>query len=92
MQLKHYWLTERLSARSAETLAKRISGLGELSLIMLFATKLKEPVDRVLDVFPEQPPWDPLHIIVQKPLYESYVDLYDVEYPANVNLSLPPLS
>jgi hypothetical protein len=41
-------------------------------------------VDRVLDVFPGQPPQDLLHIIVQKPLGESYVDLYVVKCPANV--------
>jgi len=70
-------------ARPARTLAERISGLGELSQ---FAAELEEPTDSVLDVFPEQP-LKGLHIIVQKPFGESYVDLYVVKCPANVLLS-----
>jgi hypothetical protein len=61
-----------------ETLAERISGLGELSQ---FAAKLQAPADTVLDVFPEQPPKDLLHIIVQKPLGESYVVFFVVICP-----------
>ena len=64
-----------MPARPAKTLAERISHLGALSQ---FATELQEPVDSVLDVFPEQPLKGLLHIIVQKPLGESYVDFYVV--------------
>ena len=84
MQLKKYWqLKKPVSVISAETLAERISGLGELSQ---FAVELREPGEIVLNIFPEQPPEDVLHIIVQKPLGESYVNLYVVKYPANVVL------
>jgi hypothetical protein len=83
LQLKHYWqLNEPVSAIPAKTLTERISGLGELSQ---FATELQEPAGSVLDVFSEQPPKG-LHIIVQKPLGESYVDLDVVKCPANVVL------
>jgi hypothetical protein len=68
LQLKRYWqLNEPMSARPAKTLAEHISGLGEFSQ---FAAEMQEPVDSVLNVFPEQPPKG-LHIIVQKPLGES---------------------
>ena len=69
-----------MSVRPAKTLAERISGLGNLSQ---FATKLEDPSDSVLDTFREQPPKG-LHIIVQKPLGESYVVLFVVICPANV--------
>jgi len=83
LQLKHYWqLNEPVSSRPGKTLAEHISGLGELTQ---FAAELQEPMDSVLYVFPEQPPKG-LHIIVQKPLGESYVDLYVVKCPANVVL------
>jgi len=73
LQLKHYWqLNEPVFARSATTLAERISGLGELSQ---FAAELQEPMDSVLDVFPEQP-LKGLHIIVRKPLGEFFLSLY----------------
>jgi len=72
-----------MSEGSAETLAERISGLGELSQ---FAVELQEPADSVLDVFPEQPPKNLIHIIVQEPLGESYVVLFVVICPANVVL------
>jgi len=72
-----------VSAISAKTLAERISGLGEL---WQFATELQEPAERVLNVFPEKTPEDFLHIIVQNPLGESYVNLYVVKCPANVVL------
>jgi hypothetical protein len=68
-----------VSGRPVKTLAQRISGLGELSQ---FATELQEPMDSVLDVFPEQPRQG-LHIIVHR---ESYVDLYVIKCPANVVL------
>ena len=71
-----------MSIRPPETLAERISGLGELSQ---FATKLQDPSDSVLDVFFEQPPKG-LHIIVQKPLGESYMALFVVICPADVVL------
>ena len=71
-----------MSAISAKTLAERISGLGNLSQ---FATELEDPSDSVLDIFSEQPPKG-LHIIVQKPLGESYVVLFVVICPANVVL------
>jgi len=81
LQLKHYWqLNDPVSVRPAKTLAERISGLGNLSQ---FATELEDPSDSVLDTFREQPPKD-LHIIVQKPLGESYVVLFVVICPANV--------
>jgi hypothetical protein len=82
-QLKHYWQLNEppVSGRPAKTLAERISALGELSQ---FAAELQEDVDSVLDIFPEQPRNDLLHIIVKKPLGESDVDLYVVKYPANV--------
>jgi len=78
-----------VSAISAKTLAERISGLGELSQ---FATELQEPAERVLNVFPEKTPEDFLHIIVQNPIGESYVNPYVVsKCPANgVLLSTPP--
>jgi len=83
LQLKHYWqLNEPVFARSTTTLAERLSGLGELSQ---FAAEMQGSMDSVLDVFPKQPPKG-LHIIVQKPLGESYVDLYVVKCPANVVL------
>ena len=71
-----------MSVRPAKTLVERISSLGELSQ---FATKLQEPSDTVLDIFPEQPPKG-LHIIVQKPLGESYMALFVVICPADVVL------
>lgn len=67
-----------MSARPAKILAERISHLGALSQ---FATELKEPVDSVLNVFSVK---GPLHIIMQKLLCESYVDL--VKWPVNVIL------
>ena len=66
---------------SEKTLVERIRGLGELSQ---FAAELQEPAVRVLDVFYEQPRKNLLHIIVQKPLCESYVDLYVVKWPTNI--------
>ena len=81
-QLKRHWqLNEPVSAIPEETLPERISGLGELSQ---FAAKLQESRVSVLDVFSVQPRKDLLHIIVQKPLGESYVDFYVVKWPANV--------
>ena len=66
-----------MSGIPEKTLANRLSSLGELSS---FASELGS-LDTVLNVFPEQPANDLLHIIVQKPLArpvsgESYVDLY----------------
>jgi len=69
-----------VSVRPAKTLAERISGLGNLSQ---FATELEDPSDSVLDTFREQPPKG-LHIIVQKPLGESYVVLFVIICPADV--------
>ena len=83
LQLKNYWqLKEPVSVRPEKTLVERISSLGELSQ---FATELQEPSDSVLDIFPEQLPKG-LHIIVQKPLGESYVVFFVVICPANVVL------
>ena len=71
-----------MSIKPAKTLIERINGLGDLSQ---FATELEDPSDSVLDIFSEQPPKG-LHIIVQKPLGESYVVLFVVICPANVVL------
>jgi len=71
-----------VSIKPAKTLIERINGLGDLSQ---FATELEDPSDSVLDIFSEQPPKG-LHIIVQKPLGESYVVLFVVICPANVVL------
>jgi hypothetical protein len=80
LQLKHFWqLNKPMSARSAKTLAECISNLGEL---LQFAAELQGPMDSILDVFPEQPP-EGLHIIIQKPVGESYVDLYVIKCPAS---------
>jgi ABC-type uncharacterized transport system ATPase subunit len=86
LQLKHHWEVNKLvSVIPDKTFAERISGLGEFSQ---FAAELESRA-RVLDVFSEQPRKDLLHIIVQKPLGESYVDLYVVKWPANIVPSCP---
>jgi len=55
--------------------AHSVLDVGELSQ---FATKLRKNTDTVLIVFPEQPPKNLLHIMVQEPFGEYYRESYVV--------------